>query len=274
MRDSDFAKSLKGLWVCVLLTFPVLSHALTITHEPYARSSILSYRFQDIIEFYKDSGFADANYLESRNYRQFFSMASEQKFDIVFASTVNARVLVEQYNYIPILVKNVGFRAVVIAHSKSDIQSVSDLSGKTVYTPDAYDPVSYLGKVSLKDVDANFVELSGTPKVIMMVATGEAEAGLVADIDLLLMKKTLRNRLNVIAKSNETASTYILVNNRNKSRIEKLKSTALRINSTDTMTKIADSWGEFEYIELDAASMESLYGNEEATKKIIQSLGE
>ena len=191
---------------------------------------------------------------------------------LFFASNINARILIEKYQYIPVLVRVPGFKSVVITSKSSGIKTVDDLAEQTIYSPTVFDPTSYLGKESIKGINVNIVELSDVSQIIVKVLSGKGKAGFVAEADIRHLISSVRDQLKVLASSEGSFTTYVLISRQNIDKREKIKNAVMSSYSSAQKTYVEKNWGKFRYVELNKSSIAELYNNDAAMMSVIEAL--
>ncbi len=216
----QIGQTLLALFLCLPLFFKATDVQagadLLVSEEPYASGSILAGKYQPLINYLQQQGFS-ARYLRTENYGQYVARAHEQKLDIAFASSGLANLLMTHYGYQPVLASDSTLNAVVIVPSQSPVQDLQALAGKPILAPEPYDIVHELAKRLL---DSRFTDPASRPqivvnakvdRIILSVMSGEYPAGIVAGYDLSLVAPDLRNRIRIVAQSENVNQHFILL---------------------------------------------------------------
>ena len=153
------------------------------------------------------------------------------------------------------------------------IHLIDDLEGKTIYSPFPSDPAAYLGRSCLNGIKADIVDVDGVSSVILGVLTNKADAGFIADIDLLFIIESMKNKLNVLATSEESVATYILISPKHKSDPKTIKDTLLKLSINPMMNEIKEIHGFNELLPINDQMLNDLKSNTNAVEKIYEFLG-
>ncbi len=259
--------------ITVLVFISHSASALRITHEPYTKGAILAAQFSPITSFLEREGYKNSVYVKTQNFKGFYETLHMGGLDVVFATVLHARILIEEYGYIPILVKDTELKAVVIVKEGRGYRSIRELEGKTILSPFPYDPAAYLGRSCLNDVNANIVDVNGISNVLLGVLRGQSEAGFIADVDVLFMVESMHNKFNVLATSEESAATYILVSPELKVKSKNIMDTFLKLNDSPIMKDISEKHGFNKFLPISDQTLKNLENNADAVDRIYSSLG-
>ncbi len=209
-----FVKSLCAIGVLFVAVFPLgnKANALNVAASPSATVSIIHSKFVPLIEYLKREGIPESRYIKSHNFHTFVQQAKKYEFDIAYVDAGYANFLSNQLGYIPLLVSEKYYSAVMIVRNDSPYNSVHDVTTSKVYLPMPYDLVHALGKEMLLHKSSTPITLSSINQIIMSVLRSKTVVGVVADIDIQLLTPTLRNQIRVIGYSDSTSNIFIMLN--------------------------------------------------------------
>ena len=94
----------------------------------------------------------------------------------------------------------------------------------------------------------------------------------VAEADIRHLISSVRDQLKVLASSEGSFTTYVLISRQNIDKREKIKNAVMSSYSSAQKTYVEKNWGKFRYVELNKSSIAELYNNDAAMMSVIEAL--
>ncbi len=143
----------------------------------------------------------------SVNFETFMIQLEKQKFGIAFIQPFDYVRIAAKNGYVPLVTYQEKLHAVLVTLPESNINTISDLKGKTIAMPPLVGAVSFLGKIMLKQAnidpltDVTILHTKNHGSCIQKVLIGKADACTTAPPPLRLFHKTNNRQLKQIAVS-------------------------------------------------------------------------
>lgn len=173
------------------------------------------------------------------SYKTYVEQTRAGTYDIMVTPPHLARLAQRETGYIPLVMFTRELRGIVVVSQDSSIQSVQDLKGKRIVSPNDIALVSIMGSQLLREYgilgegSAPIRDMGSHSNAVLAVKGGEADAALTEPAAVRQMPEALRNSVRVIAQTKRLPHVMILAHPRlGAASVERLRSVLLQFPST------------------------------------------
>lgn len=179
------------------------------------------------------------NLYTATSYKAYAERTQAGEYDVVVTPPHLARLAQKEAGYIPLTMYTRELRGVVVVAKKSPYQTLQDLKGKRINTPNKIALVTIIGAQLLRDnglskEDGALLKDVGTHiNAVLAVQRGEAEAAITETTALQQMPEELRNSVRIIAQTQRLPHVMFLANPRlGQAGAERVRDVLLRFPHT------------------------------------------
>ncbi len=173
------------------------------------------------------------------NYKTYVDHARAGAYDVMVTPPHLARLAQRETGYIPLVMVTRELRGIVVVAQASPIQSLQELKGKRIVSPDSIALVTIMGSQLLRDQGVlgegitQIRDVGSHSNAVLAVQRNEADAALTEAAALRQMPEELRNSVRVVAQTKRLPHVMILAHPRlGPASIERLRGLLLQFADT------------------------------------------
>lgn len=173
------------------------------------------------------------------SFKNYVDRTQAGEYDVVVTPPHMARLAQREAGYIPLTIFTRELRGVVVVAKTSAIQTVQDLKGKRIATPNKVALVAIMGSQLLRDkglgndVNTLIRDVGSHSNAVLAVQRKEAEAAITEYVALQQMPEDLRNSVRIIAQTQRLPHVMFLAHPRlGQAGVEQVRNLLLRFPNT------------------------------------------
>ncbi|MBT9613280.1 MAG: phosphate/phosphite/phosphonate ABC transporter substrate-binding protein [Burkholderiales bacterium] len=173
------------------------------------------------------------------SFKNYVDRTQAGEYDVVVTPPHMARLAQREAGYIPLTIFTRELRGVVVVAKTSAIQTVQDLKGKRIATPNKVALVAIMGSQLLRDkglgndVYTLIRDVGSHSNAVLAVQRKEAEAAITEYVALQQMPEDLRNSVRIIAQTQRLPHVMFLAHPRlGQAGVEQVRNLLLRFPNT------------------------------------------
>lgn len=161
-----------------------------------------------------------ANLFTAPNFKAYADRTQAGEYDVLVTPPHLARLAQQETGYIPLTMFTRELRGVVVVAKTSPIQSLQELKGKRIVTPNKIALVTIMGSQLLQengllnDLSTLILDVGSHSNAVLAVQRNEAEAALTENAALQQMPEDLRNSVRIIAQTQRLPHVMFLAHPR------------------------------------------------------------
>ncbi|MDP1681863.1 MAG: phosphate/phosphite/phosphonate ABC transporter substrate-binding protein [Burkholderiales bacterium] len=246
---------------------------------PYLSTRALLDLYEPVRGFLQAGLNRPTNLFTAPSFKAFADRTQAGGYDVVMMPPHLARLAQQEAGYVPLTMFTRELRGVVVVAKASPIQTLKDLKGMRVATPNKIALVSIVGSQLLRDNglvnDANVSihDAGSHSNAVLAVQRNEAEAAITENAALQQMPDALRNSVRVIAQTQRLPHVMFLAHPRlGQAGVARVRELLLQFANTTEGRAFLKSSG-FEGIRpVDEADMKSIDPLIKELKRILETM--
>ncbi|MEK6664370.1 MAG: phosphate/phosphite/phosphonate ABC transporter substrate-binding protein [Pseudomonadota bacterium] len=219
------------------------------------------------------------NLFTATSFKAYADRTQAGEYDVVLTPPHLARLAQREAGYIPLTMYTRELRGVVVVAKASPIQTLQDLKGKRVATPNKIALVSIVGSQLLRDNglvnDANISihDVGSHSNAVLAVQRNEAEAAITENAALQQMPDALRNSVRLIAQTQRLPHVMFLAHPRlGQAGVARVRELLLQFANTTEGRAFLKSNGFEGMRPVDEADMKSIDPLIKELKRILETM--
>lgn len=179
------------------------------------------------------------NLFTAPSFKAYADRTQAGEYDVLVTPPHLARLAQREAGYIPLTMVTRELRGVVVVAKTSPIQTLHDLKGKRIATPNKIALVTIVGGQLLRDnglvndVNTLIEDVGSHTNAVLAVQRGEAEAALTENAVLQQIPEDLRNSVRIIAQTQRLPHVMFLAHPRlGQAGVERMRALLLRFSNT------------------------------------------
>ena len=232
---------------------------------PYLSTRALLDLYEPVRLFIQAELNRPTNLFTATSFKAYADRTQAGEYDVVVTPPHLARLAQREAGYIPLTMFTRELRGVVVVAKDSPIQTLLDLKGKHIATPNKIALVTIMGGQLLRDnglvnqVSALIQDVGSHSNAVLAVQRGEAEAALTENSALQQMPEDLRNSVRIIAQTQRLPHVMFLAHPRlGQAEVTRVRNLLLRFPHTAPGRTFLKSSGFEGMCAIDEADMKSV----------------
>lgn len=179
------------------------------------------------------------NLFTAPSFKAYADRTQAGEYDVLVTPPHLARLAQREAGYIPLTMFTRELRGVVVVAKTSPIQTLHDLKGKRIATPNKIALVTIVGGQLLRDnglvndVNTLIEDVGSHTNAVLAVQRNEAEAAITETAALQQMPEDLRNSVRIIAQTQRLPHVMFLAHPRlGQAGVERMRAFLLRFSNT------------------------------------------
>ncbi len=190
---------------------------LSLGFYPYYSTEMLRYRLMPLAWFAQEMAGRPVKLKAATSFESFLEQAVEQSYDLALAPAHFAALLTRDHHYLPALIIDVNFSAIIISQAKSTIKNPEDLKGKTLAVPS---PLALVTRITLQGLqekgintekNLTIVKKSTHDRALHAVLNGQTDAAIISTTIIDALPTSTVEKLHVVDFHGNLPGDVILV---------------------------------------------------------------
>lgn len=206
---------------------------------PYLSTRALLDLYEPVREYLRAELNRPTNLFTASSFKAYVERTQAGGYDVVLTPPHLARLAQREAGYVPLTMFTRELRGVVVVAKSAPIQTLQDLKGKRIATPNKVALVSIVGDQLLRDNglvnDENILihDVGSHSNAVLAVQRGEAEAAMTETVALLQIPEEARNSVRIIAQTPRLPHVMFLAHPRlGRAGVARIKALLLQFANT------------------------------------------
>lgn len=206
---------------------------------PYLSTRALLDLYEPVRVFLQTELSRSTNLFTAPSFKAYADRTQAGEYDVLVTPPHLARLAQREAGYIPLAMFTSELRGVVVVAKTSPIQTLHDLKGKRIVTPEKTALITIAGGQLLRDNDVvndartQIQDVGSHSNAVLAVQRNEAEAALIGNGALRQMPENVRNSVRIIAQTQRLAQVMFLAHPRlGPAGVQRVRDLLLRLPNT------------------------------------------
>lgn len=191
------------------------NNTLILGQYPYLSPDMMLYRMEPIADYYQRKTGHTVLIKNAPSYEEFLARAQRGEYDIAYAPAHFAALLCSDYNYLPQMLFDVGYSALIVTMEKSTIKNPKDLVGKDIAIPQdlvVRTTLDQLAKLDIEEKDLSLFKKSTHDRALHSLFTGGVDAAIISTSLTVSLPIDTLEKLHVVEVYGDMKGDVLIMN--------------------------------------------------------------